>query len=105
MYVCRVFRPFCCKTWDRMQEDSLREDVTITMALMEITFLPMFFDVMSHQPMHLVEELFILGPVHVKWMYPIEQKMGVLKNHVKNRASIAYGYLLEETMGFVTSYM
>src|SRR5436305_632197 len=42
-------------------------------------------------------------------MYPIKQSMRTLKNHVKNRArpkaSIAHGYLLEETMGFATSYM
>ena len=35
--------------------------------------------------------------------------MGSLKNHVKNcarpEASIARGYLLDETMGFITSYM
>lgn len=59
--------------------------------------------------MHLVEELIILGLAQVRWMYPIEQTMMTLKNHVKNRArpkaSIAHGYVLEETMGFATSYM
>ena len=67
------------------------------------------FDVMSHLPLHLVDELIILGPVQVRWMYPIERNMMTLKNHVKNRArleaSIAHGYLLSETMGFATSYM
>ena len=105
----RVFRRICCKVWDPSQEDSLREDVAITMCLMEITFPLTFFDVMSHLPFHLVEELFILGPAQVRSMYPVERTMMTLKNHVKNRArpeaSIAHGYLLDETMGFATLYM
>ena len=109
MRACRVFRRICCKVWDPSQEDNLREDVAITMCLMEMTFPPTFFDIMSHLPFHLVEELFILGPVQVRWMYPIERTMMTLKTHVKNRArpeaSIAHGYLLDETMGFATSYM
>ena len=109
MRASRVFRWICCKVWDPSQADNLREDVAVTMCLMEMTFPPTFFDVMSHLPMHLVEELILLGPAQVRWMYPIERNMMTLKNHVKNRArpeaSIAHGYLLEETMGFATSYM
>ena len=109
MRACRVFRRICCKVWDPAYEENLREDVAITMCLMEMTFPPTFFDIMSHLPMHLVEKLIILGPAEVRWMYPIERTMMTLKNHVKNRArpeaSIARGYLLEETMGFATSYM
>ena len=109
MRVCRIFRRLCCKVWDPAQEDNLREDVAITMCLMEINFPLTFFDVMSHHPVHLVEELFVLGPTQVRWMYPIERTMMTLKSHVKNRArpeaSIAHGYLLDETMGFATSYM
>ena len=79
------------------------------MCLLEITFPPTFFDVMTHLPLHLVDELIILGLLQAKWMYPVERTMMTLKNHVKNRAfpkaSIAYGYLLDETMEFVTSYM
>lgn len=61
-------------------------------SLIDMAFLPTFFDIMSHLPLHLVEELAILGPVHVRWMYPVERNM------------IARGYLLDETMGFVTGY-
>ena len=109
MRACRVFRRICCKVWDPEQTESLREDVAVTMCLMEIAFPPTFFDIMSHLPLHLVEELLILGPAQVRWMYPVERTMMTLKDHVKNRArpeaSIAHGYLLDETMGFVTSYM
>ena len=79
------------------------------MCLMEISFPPTFFDIMSHLLLHLVKELIILGPAQVRWMYPVERTMMTLKNHVKTRArpeaSIANGYLLDETMGFATSYM
>ena len=109
MRSCRVFRRICCKVWDLAQTDNLREDVAITMCLMEISFPPNFFDIMSHLPIHLVQELFVLGPVQVCWMYLVERTMMTLKNHVTNRArleaSIAHGYLLDETMGFATSYM
>ena len=68
-----------------------------------------FFDIMSHLSMHLVEELFILGPMHVQWMYSLMQTMGSLKNQVKNKArpeaSIAHGYLRDKTMRFLISYM
>ena len=83
--------------------------MAVTMCLMEIAFPPTFSDIMSHLPMHLVEELILLGPAQVLWMYPIERTMQTLKNHVKNRARpeafIADGYLLDKTMGFSTSYM
>ena len=109
MRACRVFRRICCKVWDPEQTENLREDVAITMCLMEIAFPPTFFDIMSHMPEHLVDELIVLGPVQVRWMYPVERTMMTLKSHVKNRArpeaSIAHGYLLDETMGFATSYI
>ena len=86
MSASRVFRRICYKVWDPSQADNLWEDVAITMCLLEMTFPLTFFDVMYHLPMHLVAELIILGPVQVRWMYPIERIMMMLKNHVKNQA-------------------
>jgi hypothetical protein len=39
-------------------------------------------------------------------MYPIERAMKVFKGYVRNRpkASMAEGYILDETIGFVTEY-
>ena len=109
MRASRVFRRICARVWDPAQGEHLREDVAVTMCLMEMTFPPTLFNVMSHLPMHLVNELIILGPPQVRWMYPIERNMMTLKNHVRNRArpeaSIAHGYLMDETMGYATSYM
>jgi hypothetical protein len=68
-----------------------------------------FFDVMTHLVLHVVEELAICGPVHSRWMYLVERTLGTLKKYVRNqarpKASMASGYVLDETLGFVTEYM
>jgi len=68
-----------------------------------------FFDVMTHLVLHVVEELAICGPIHSRWMYPVERTLGTLKKYVRNRArpkaSMASRYVLDETLGFVTEYM
>ena len=57
----------------------------------------------------LVEQLFKCGPVHCRWMYPIERYMKTLKDYVRTFAhpegSIAEGYRMEETLGFCNKYM
>ena len=68
-----------------------------------------FFYIMSHLPNHLVQELFICGPVHTRWMYPFERYFKTLKGFVRNLAkpegSIAQGYQVEQALGFITEYM
>jgi hypothetical protein len=58
---------------------------------------------------HLVEELYIYGPVHCRWMYPIERYMKTLKGFVqtyaKLEASMSEGYIITETLGYSTEYM
>jgi hypothetical protein len=64
---------------------------------------------MTHLTLHVVEELAICGPIHPRWMYPIERAMKVFKGYVRNRArpkaSMVEGYMLDETIGFVTKDM
>jgi hypothetical protein len=64
---------------------------------------------MSHLTLHIVEELDICGLVHTCWMYPIERAMKVFKGYVRNgsrpEASMAEGYILDETIRFVTEYL
>ena len=79
------------------------------MCLMEKEMPPTFFDIISHLPNHLVEDLFLCGPVHTMWMYPYEHYFKTLKEYVRNLAkpegSIAQGYQMDEALGFVTEYM
>jgi hypothetical protein len=85
------------------------EDVIIILSMLEWEFPRAFFDVMSHLTLHIVEELNICGPIHTHWMYPIKRAMKVFKGYVCNRsrpkASMAKGYILDETIRFVTEYL
>jgi hypothetical protein len=56
-----------------------------------------------------MEELDICELVYNKWMYPIKQAMKTFKayvcNKVRSKASMALGYIYDETIRFVTEYM
>jgi hypothetical protein len=43
---------------------------------------PLFFDVMAHLVVHLVEELDLCSLVHTWWMYCIERMNKVFKGYV-----------------------
>lgn len=105
----RVFRRICAKTIDSNDIAELRSDVAITLCMLEKVFAPSFFNIMSHLVLHLVEEVEICGPVHTRWMYPIERYLKTLKGYVRNRArpegSMAEGYAIVEALGFCTEYM
>ncbi|KAL4337201.1 hypothetical protein AHAS_Ahas12G0086500 [Arachis hypogaea] len=64
---------------------------------------------MVHLMVHLVDEVTFGGPVHYRWMYPIERYLGRLKKYVYNRAqpegSIAEGYISEEILTFCSRYL
>jgi hypothetical protein len=109
MRMCKVFRRICTKVYNRAEYESLESDVAESLALLEMEFPPSFFDIMTHLPYHLVEELDLCGPVTVRWMYPVERYMKTLKGYVRNmarpEASMAEGYLKEECFGFITEYL
>ena len=105
----RVFRRLCAKTVDVDGEAQLKVDCAEVMSIMEKELPPSFFDIMSHLPNHLVEELFLCGPVHTRWMYPYEWYFKTLKGYVRNLAkpegSIAQGYQIDQALGYITEYM
>lgn len=105
----RMFRKLCAKTVDLNDEEQMKSDSAKTMCMLEKEMPPSFFDIMSHLPNHLVEELFLCEPVHTRWMYPYERYFKTLKGYVRNLAkpegSIAQGYQTEQVLGFITEYM
>ena len=107
--MCRVFQRICEKEVREDALDALMRDVVMATCVLEKEFPPTFLNVMAHLPVHLVEQLFICGPVHCRWMYPIERYMKTLKDYVRTTAhpegSMAEGYRLEDTLGFCTEYM
>ena len=64
---------------------------------------------MVHLIVHLVREIKLCGPIHLRWMYPIERSMKFLKGYVKNayrpEASIVQKYVSEEAMEFCQNYL
>jgi hypothetical protein len=87
----------------------LFNETAVTMCMLERVFPPAFFDVMTHLPIHLVQQLDICGPVHTWWMYPMERYLKTLKGYVRLQSnpegSMAQGYIMDEAVGFCTEYM
>ena len=79
------------------------------LCMLEKEFPQVFFDVMTHLVVHLVEELFLCRPVHCHWMYPMEQYMKTLKDYVYTKArvegSMAQRYAMDDTLGFCIEYI
>lgn len=109
MRLSNVFRRICVKVWDPQGLEQLKQDAAYVLCDLEIYFPPAFFDVMTHLLIHVVEELGQYGPVSTRWMYPMERYMKLLKGHVRTyyrpEASMAMGYIKDETLGFLTEYM
>lgn len=109
MRVSRLFRKICAKVIDSEKKMQMIDEVAETICTLEKELPPSIFVVMMHLLIHLVEELFMCGPVHTRWMYPFERYMKGLKSFVKNKAkpegSMAFGYLREESIGFVNEYL
>jgi hypothetical protein len=109
MKISRVFRKLCEKIIYTHQKEELMNDAVIALCMLEKEFPQGFFDVMTHLVVHLVEELFLYGLVHCRWMYPMERYMKTLKDYVCTKArpegSMAEGYAMDDTLGFCTEYM
>ncbi|XP_061347422.1 uncharacterized protein LOC133292947 [Gastrolobium bilobum] len=107
--LCSFFKQLSDKVLTVSNLDNLQRQVVLTLCHMEMLFPPSFFTVMVHLVVHLVEEAKLGGPVHYRWMYPIERYLGQLKSYVRNRAqpegSIAQGYLIQEILTFCSRYL
>jgi hypothetical protein len=86
MRMSKVYRRICTKVYNLAEFELLQADVVENMALLEMEFPPSFFDIMTHLPYHLVQELDLCGPVSTRWMYPVERYMKTLKGYVRNMA-------------------
>jgi hypothetical protein len=109
MRICKVFRRICTKVYNPTEFELLHTDVAESMALLEMEFLPSFFDIMTHLTYHLVEELDLCGLVAARWMYSVERYMKILKYYLRNmarpEASMAKGYVKDKYIGFITEYL
>ena len=97
------------KVIDPQQLDVLENEAAIVLCQLEMYFPPSFFNIMVHLIVHLVREIRMCGPVFLRWIYPIERYMKVLKGYTKNQyrpeASIVERYVAEEAIEFCSQYM
>ncbi|XP_025661810.1 uncharacterized protein [Arachis hypogaea] len=76
------FRELCGKAINPMQLVELQNHVVQTLCQMEIIFPPSFFTVIVHLTVHLVDEVTLGGPVHYRWMYPIERYLDNIETRI-----------------------
>ncbi|XP_019228167.1 PREDICTED: uncharacterized protein LOC109209365 [Nicotiana attenuata] len=72
--LCTFFRVLYSKELKVEELKLLEEKIPETLSTMEKLFLPGFFTVMIHLVIHLATEAKHVGPVHYRWMYPIESQ-------------------------------
>ena len=107
--LCAFFNAICSKVIDIETLDELENEGYIILSQLEMHFPPAFFDIMVHLICHLVREIRLCGSVYLRWMYPFERYMKVLKGYSKNpyrpEASIVERYIVEEAMDFCNDYL
>ena len=107
--LCFVFNAICSKVVDPQQLDDLENKVAIVLCQMEMYFPPSFFNIMVNLIVHVVREIRMCGPVFLRWMYPIERYMKVLKRYTKNlhrpspKLRLSKGMLLKSVLSFAPS--
>ncbi|XP_073047517.1 uncharacterized protein [Primulina eburnea] len=103
------FTSLGAKTLKVSELQKIESQILITLCKLEQVFLPSFFDVMVHLPVHLAKEAIIGGPVQYRWMYAIERMLYELKQLIRNMArpegSIAEGYIAKECMTLCSRYL
>jgi len=107
--LCFFFKAICSKVIDAEKLPSLQREIVLTLCELEMYFPPSFFDIMVHLTVHLVRETQYCGPAYMRWMYPFERYMKVLKGYVKNRSRpegcIVERYIVEEALDFCSEYL
>ena len=107
--LCLFFNDICSKVFDPSTLDDLQNEAVTVLYQLEMYFPPSFFDIMVHLIVHLVREIKICGLVYLRWMYPVERYMKILKGYMKNprrpEASIIQRYVAEEAIEYCTNYL
>jgi hypothetical protein len=107
--MCHFFNAISNKVVDISELDELCKKIRVTMCQLEMCFPPSFFDTMEHYMIHLADQIFVLGPSYMHYMYPYECHMVVTKGYVHNHAhpkgSIIEDYTTEEVVECYIDYI
>jgi hypothetical protein len=107
--MCHFFNAISKKVIDVVELDEICKEIPVTMCQLEMCFPPSFFDAMEHYMIHLADQVFVLGPTYMHYMYPYKRHMVVMKGYVRNRAhpegSMIEGYTTEEVIECCVDYI
>ncbi|XP_010424360.1 PREDICTED: uncharacterized protein LOC104709444 [Camelina sativa] len=107
--ICNFFNRLCQRVIDPKKFILLEVEVIESLCQIERFFPPSMFDIMFHLPIHLARETRLGGPVHFRWMYPLERYMKTLKSYVKNyarpEACMAEEYMAGECIAFCLEFL
>jgi hypothetical protein len=73
--MCHFFNAISKKVIDISELDELRKEIRVTMCQLEMCFPPSFFDTIEHYMIHLADQIFVLGPSYMHYIYPYELHM------------------------------
>jgi hypothetical protein len=108
-HMCHFFNAISKKVIDVSELDELHKEIRVTMYRLEMCFPPSFFDMLEHYMIHLADQIFVLGPSYMHYMYPYEGHMVVMKGYVRNRAhlkvSMIEGYTTDEVVECYADYI
>jgi hypothetical protein len=108
-HMCHFFNAISKKVIDVSELDELCKEIRVTMCQLKMYFPPSFFDTMEHYMIHLADQIFVLGPSYMQYMYPYEYHKEVMKGYVRNHAhpegSMIEGYTTEEVIECNTDYV
>jgi len=102
--LCSFFNSIGKKVIDPLNLEELQQEIVIVLCQLEMFFSPSFFDIMVHLIVHLVREIILCALVYLRWMYPVERYMKILKGD-RPKASIIERYILEEAIEFCSKYI
>jgi hypothetical protein len=107
--MCHFFNAISKKVIDFSELDEICKEIRVTMCQLEMCFLSSFFDTMEHYMMHLADQIFVLGPSYMHYMYPYECHMVVMNGYVRNRdhpeGTMIEGYTSEEVIECYADYI
>jgi hypothetical protein len=80
--LCYFFNTVSQKVIGCKELDDLRAYMIETMFMLEMCFPPSFFDMQHHLMIHLVDQIYTLGPLYLHSMFLYERYLDVLKSYV-----------------------
>jgi hypothetical protein len=99
-HMSHFFNAISKKVIDFSELDEIRKEIRVAMCQLEMCFPPSFFDMRENYMIHLANQIFMLGPSYMHYMYPYERHMVVMKGYVRYRyhpeGSMIEGYTTKE---------